>query len=181
MDKTTTTTINVATDPRLNIPKKAIDESYAASKQLEALTQTAADAVKQLVESKNTAEDFSKKLKKEDEERYKEEIKASKVIVKRIDSIVALYLGKEDDRQGITRNPEVTVMQRIGTANWYSGSRPNGLTATEKTLLRHAENQLDDALKVTNAFFVTEWPEYRSNMEKLTLSPFDEVKTFKTN
>ncbi|MCW9038006.1 hypothetical protein [Altibacter sp.] len=181
MDMTSTTSINVATDPRLIVPKKAIDESYAASKQLEALTQTAADAVKQLIESKNTAEDFSKKLKKEDDKKYKDEIKASKEIVKKIDSIVALYLGKEDDRQGITRNPEVTVMQRIGTANWYSGSRPNGLTQTEQTLLKHAEDQLDAALKVTNDFFVTEWPEYRSKMEQLTLSPFEEVKTFKTN
>ncbi|WP_034258679.1 WD40/YVTN/BNR-like repeat-containing protein [Altibacter lentus] len=181
MDMTSTTSINVATDPRLIVPKKAIDESYAASKQLEALTQTAADAVKQLIESKNTAEDFSKKLKKEDDKKYKDEIKASKEIVKKIDSIVALYLGKEDDRQGITRNPEVTVMQRIGTANWYSGSRPNGLTQTEQTLLKHAEDQLDAALKITNDFFVTEWPEYRSKMEQLTLSPFEEVKTFKTN
>ncbi|PKA83880.1 sortilin (neurotensin receptor 3) [Ulvibacter sp. MAR_2010_11] len=181
MDKSSSTTIKVESDPRLEVSQKAIDESYATSKEIEEMTQLAADAVKQLVESKSSSEEFSKKLKKEDEEKYKDAIKASKEITKKIDSLVALYIGKEDDRQGITRNPEVTVMQRIGTANWYSGSRPNGITSTEETLLQHAKNQLNEAIKQTNAFFVTEWAEYKSNMEKVNLSLFKETKTFKTN
>ncbi len=181
MDKTATTNVTVESDPRLQISQKAIDESYATSKKLETLTQLAADAVKQLVESKNTAQDLSKKMKKKDDEKYKEEIKLSKEVVKKVDSLVALYLGKEDTRQGITRNPEVNVMQRIGTANWYSGSRPNGMTKTEETLVQHARNQLDDALEQTNEFFTTQWAEYQSNIEKVDLSPFKDVKTFKTN
>ncbi len=181
MDKTATTNVTVESDPRLQISQKAIDESYTTSKKLETLTQLAADAVKQLVESKNTAEDLSKKMKKKDDEKYKEEIKLSKEVVKKVDSLVALYLGKEDTRQGITRNPEVNVMQRIGTANWYSGSRPNGMTKTEETLIQHARNQLDDALEQTNEFFTTQWAEYQSNMEKVDLSPFKHIKTFKTN
>jgi len=179
--QTSTTSINVESDPRLDISQKSIDESYATSKKLETMTQTAADAVKQLVESKNIASDFSKDLKKEDDEKYKEEIKASKEIIKKIDSIIAIYLGKEDERQGITRNPEVTVMQRMGTAGYYSGTRPNGITSTEKTLLKHAEDALNDALKQTNSFFETEWPEYRAKVEKIEVSPFKEIKKFSTN
>lgn len=94
---------------------------------------------------------------------------------------MALYIGKEDKRQGITRNPEVTVMQRLGTAGWYSGSRPNGMTQTENTLMKHAKDQLDSALKETNNFFVTEWTEYKSKMERVNISPFKEIETFKTN
>lgn len=181
MEKTATTTVKVASDPRLDVSQKAIDESYAASKQIELMTQLAADAVKQLIESKETAEDFGKKLKKEDDKKYKEQLKAGKAIVKKIDSIVALYIGKEDDRQGITRNPEVTVMQRLRTANWYSGSRPNGMTKTEETLMQHAKDQLHDVIQQTNAFFVTDWAKYKSDMEQVNLSPFKEIKTFTTN
>lgn len=176
--QTTSTNIKVESDPRLDVSAKSIDEAFATSKVLEQMTQQAADAVKQLIESKNTASELSKKLKKEDDEKYKAEIKASKGINKKIDGLVALYLGKEDKRQGITRNPEITVMQRIRTANWYSGSRPNGMTETEKTLMKHAKKQLNDAIKETNNFFVTEWTEYQSKMEAIDLSPFKEVKKF---
>ena len=172
----TSTTVKVESDPRLDIPQQAIISSYDASKQLENMTQTAADAVKQLVESKNTADDFSKKLTKEDKKKYKEEIKASKEISKQIDSLVTMYLGKVDKRQGITRNPEITVMQRIGQANWYSGSRPNGLTKTERTLIQQAEDELEAALQKTNMFFVTEWPKYQSKMNKVTISPFKDTR-----
>ena len=181
MDKTSTASVTVESDPRLDVSAKSINESYSASKQLEQLTQTAADAVEQLVKSKNTAEELSEKLKKEDDKKFKVEIKASKEIVKKIDSLIALYLGKEDKRQGITRNPEVTVMQRLGTANWYSRSRPNGMTQTENTLIQHAQDQLNDALKETNSFFVTDWVEYKSKLERVEISPFKEIITFKTN
>ena len=182
-DETSTSSITVKSDPRLTVSEKAINEAYTASKELEKMTQTAADAVKQLVESKNTAEDFRKKLKENasEDKKYKDEIKASKEIVKKIDSVVAIYLGKEDDRQGIVRSTEPNVMQRIGQARWYSGSRPNGMTATEQRLMQHAKNALAEALKATNNFFVTEWPEYKSNMESIDLSPFKETKTFETN
>lgn len=175
------TTVRVEADPRLDVTKKTIDETYAAGKLLEEMTSIAADAVEQLVESKNTAEDFQKKLKEKSKDQYKEQLKEGKELIKKIDDLIALYLGKEDKRQGITRNPEVTVMERIGTANWYSGSRPNGLTATEELLIQQAKDQLNEAIKQTNDFFVTDWSNYQSKMEAMDLSPFKEIKTFKTN
>ncbi len=147
------TTVKVESDPRLKISNKAITERYTASKKIENMTQTVADAVKQLIESKETASDFSSKLKKEDKEKHKVEINESKKLIKKMDSLVDLYLGKEDKRQGITRNPEITVLQRIRTANWYSGSRPDGLTKNERLLIKHAEDQLKDVLRQTNSFF----------------------------
>ncbi|MDT0554682.1 WD40/YVTN/BNR-like repeat-containing protein [Patiriisocius hiemis] len=178
LDNISTTNITVASDPRLQISQKAINESYLASKELEEMTQTAADAVKQLIESKNAANDYSAKMKKEDKEKYEEQIKLSKEITKSIDSVVALYIGKVDKRQGITRNPEVTVMQRIGNARFYSGSRPNGLTKTEQLLIQHAKTDLKEALSATNTFFNNEWAAYRTKMEAVSLSPFKEIKTF---
>jgi len=69
-------------------------------------------------------------------------------------------------------------MQRIGTANWYSGSRPNGITATEERLMQQAKEALKEALQTTNAFFNKEWIDYKASMEKIALSPFKETKTF---
>jgi photosystem II stability/assembly factor-like uncharacterized protein len=181
LERKSSTSVRVESDPRLTVPQKAINDAYTASKTLEAMTETAADAVEQLVESKNTVEAFQKQLKDKDKELYKDQLKDGTDIIKKIDELIALYLGKEDKRQGITRNPEITVMQRIGTANWYSGSRPKGLTDTEDMLIRQAKDQLIEALETTNNFFVTEWANYRSKMEQMDISPFKETKTFKTN
>jgi len=173
--------ITVKTDPRLDVSSANINEVYAASKELENMQQTAADAVKQLVESKKIADAYQSDLKKLDKDTYKEQIKASKDIIKKIDDIIDIYLGKEDKRQGITRNPEITVMERLGNANGYVQSRQNGLTTTENTLIKHAKDELNSALDKTNTFFNNDWKTYQSTMESLKASPFKETKTFKLN
>ncbi len=178
-DQTSEEMITVKSDPRIDVSMNSINEVYTASKQLQDMRQTAADAVKQLVESKTIASNYSKKLSKLDKEKYKENIKASKDMVKKIDEIIAIYLGKEDDRQGITRNPEVNVNQRLGNAGYYIGSRQNGLTSTEHTLLKHAKDALNDALDKTNTFFKEHWNAYQETMEALETSPFKEIKSFK--
>jgi photosystem II stability/assembly factor-like uncharacterized protein len=180
-DQTSETMITVKSDPRLTVSSKAINEAYNASKEIQHIRQTAADAVKQLVESKTIASDYSKKLAKLDKKKYKDQIKASKEIIKKLDKVLALYLGKEDKRQGITSDPVVNVNQRIGNAGFYSGTRPNGLTTTEYTLIKHAKDALIEALDNTNTFFNEEWKPYQSSMEELDTSPFKEVKSFKLN
>ena len=178
-DQTSEEMITVKSDPRLDVSSDNINQVYAASKELEKMQQTAADAVKQLAESKSTAEKFQKELKEIDKEKFKSEIQTSTEIVKKIDELIAIYLGKEDNRQGITRNPEVTVMQRLGTANGYVQSRQNGITSTEETLMKHAKDDLQSALEKTNAFFNDDWSIYQKTMENLQTSPFKSIKTFK--
>ncbi len=172
------TMVTVKSDPRLAVGQQAMTEVYEHGKKLEQLTQIAADAIKQLVESKDLINAFSKEMKKLDNDAYKENIKTSKELVKEIDAIVALYLGKEDKRQGITRNPEITVMQRINTANRYVFSRKTGITKTERNLITFAEEELKEALAKTNSFFSQKWGAYQKTIEALDLSPFKEVETF---
>ena len=170
--------VTVKSDPRLNISATAINEVYDMGKKIQSYTQKAADAVKQLVESKNLANKYSKELKELDKDKYKDQVKASKNIVKTIDSVIALYLGKEDKRQGITRNPEITVMRRLGNAGFYVGTRKTGITDTEKRLVRFAEEDLKAALDKTNRFFTDKWKGYRDGIEALELSPFKETENF---
>jgi hypothetical protein len=172
------TTIEVKSDPRLTVSAAAINDVYAQGKKLESFMQTAADAVKQLVESKNIANRYQGELKKLDKEKYKDAIESSKSITKKIDSIVAIYIGKEDKRQGITRNPEMNVMTRINGARRYVLTRKTGITDTEQELIGYAEQDLKAALDSTNAFFTNDWNAYREEIEKLEASPFKETKSF---
>lgn len=178
-DLTDETTVTVKSDPRLDVSAEAITTVYEKGKYLEQLQQTTADAVKQLAQSKETASEFQRKLKEQDKEKYKDAIKTSKDISKKIDSLMAIYIGKEDKRQGITRNPDPNVNQRIQTAGYYVGSRKTGITTTEEQLIRNAEASLKEALEKTNAFFKNEWKAYREIVEEIDLSPFKETQTFK--
>tara|TARA_R110002012_G_scaffold322108_1_gene555928 strand:+ start:42537 stop:45674 length:3138 start_codon:yes stop_codon:yes gene_type:complete len=170
------TQVEVKSDPRITVDVASINEVYATSKKIENFTQTAADAVRQLAESKEIAEKYKKELSDLDKEKYKDAIKSSSDISKEIDAIIALYLGKEDKRQGITRNPETNVLQRIGEAGRYASSRKTGITSTENKLIQYAEEALQEALVKTNAFFTSEWATYRSSLEKIDNSPFKETK-----
>lgn len=177
-DQMSETTVTVESDPRLNVSQKNIDEVYTTSKQLEAMQQTAADAVNQLVESKTIAESYKKELSKLDKEKYKEQIEASKNTVKAIDSLIDKYLGKIDKRQGITRNPEVTPLQRLGLARSYVSNSQTGITSTETTLIKQAKDALDKLLGETNTFFNEDWSTYQEKMKQIQMDPFKETKTF---
>lgn len=180
-NSTDETTITVVSDPRIPVNTAALNEVYETGKSIEKMSQTAADAVKQLVESKTVAEKYSKDLKELDENKFEQHIKASKDIATQIDSVIALYLGTVDKRQGITRNPEITVMQRIRTASYYTKSRKTGITKTEQDLIRYAEAELKSALEKTNTFFNEKWKPYRESIETMELSPFKDVKSFSFN
>jgi len=173
--------IKVEFDPRLQISQTAIHQKYEASKELENYQQKIADVVKQLVESKNTATSIKNELSKEDKKKYKDAIKSSEDIIKKIDDLIALYLGKIDKRQGITRNPEVTVNQRFGLARNYIGSRFGEQTATETQLTNQFKNAFTEAVNKTNSFFNTDWIEYKKTTENIKISPFKETKIFSSN
>lgn len=171
--------IIVSADPRLNYDKEKFDEVYNNSKILEKYLKSTTKAVKQLVESKETVKTISNYLKKYDKTKYDTIIKSSDKISKTIDELISLYIGKEDKRQGITRNPEPTVMRRISSASIYVGSRKTGISSTEINLMKHAKKELEDALTKTNSFFKNEWIEFKSNLQEQTMPIFKEVEELK--
>ena len=177
-NNSSSSTIVVKDDPRINRPDGALQARYDAGKKIQAYNQTAADAVNQLHSSKKIAEGFKSQLKAIDKEKYKVAIDSSTAIIKAIDREIDIFLGKIDERQGITRNPEQTPLNRLGTASWYSSSRPAGLTRTEKQLLTQAEDALQKALDQVNLFYTTEWKTYEKQMNALDINPFKEVESF---
>ena len=174
------TGINVAFDPRLTYDEGALRSVYNAQKELEALTARSAEAVRQLLESKQSANALSKQLQESDKEGFKEAIKQSKEITKEIDKLVAIFLGSIDKRQGITRNPEITVSSRISGAYRYVASRKTEISDTETRLIQFAKDDLNEALKKVNSFFEEQWSKYQEDMMKLEINPFKEIQTFKT-
>ena len=178
LDHTTSSAIQIKSDPRVEVSKNTINDIYQKGKELEVLTQTTANAVKQLAESKGIAEKYKVDLAKKDKVLYLEEIKASKIIIKRIDSIIDKFIGKEDKRQGITNSSYVTIANRISTASWYSSSRPYGITETEIILIQQVKDKLEVVLKETNLFFEKDWENYKMEMNQINLSPFKKTQSY---
>jgi hypothetical protein len=176
-DEKSYSSINVINDPRVDVNEN-IDQQYNSLKEIDDLLQKSADVVRQLVESKNIANGLKSRLNKLDKDKFKGEIKLSSEMVKQTDSLVALFLGKIDKRQGITRNKESNVQEKIYKAYYYISSRPNGNTITETNLMKHANNSLSKAIKVVNAFFKEKWKSYREQMDKLEYSEFKETIEF---
>ena len=170
--------IQVKVDPRINPSIKGLEKQYTASKKLEALTDLAAKVVDQLVESKATLKDYKQRIEKQDSVAFKATIDKCKASMKEITQLVDLFLGKEDKRQGIVRNPEQTVMTRISTARRYVYSRPNGITDTEEVLMQHASTATNDAVKQVNDFYKNNWEALQKEIESIELSAFKTVKHF---
>ncbi|CAM1344070.1 WD40/YVTN/BNR-like repeat-containing protein [Tenacibaculum amylolyticum] len=177
-DQVSEQNITVKYDPRLQISKEAINEKYNTLKALEKQQKVLFEAVKQLAQSKKIAEGYKKEFSTKDKKKYKDQIKSSKEVIKKIDTLLNIYLGKVDKRQGIIRSPEVNVSQRLGTASWYINSRFGKQTPTEKRLVDQFKNALATALEKTNVFFEKDWPAYKKEVENITISPFKETKTF---
>lgn len=158
--------------------KKPSTKKYDASKAMERHQEKMAAIVKQLLESKNTASAIKEQLSKEDKKKYDAEIKSSTEIIKKIDDLIAIYLGKVDERQGITRNPEVTVSQRFGTAFSYIRSRFGNQTDTEKQLVNQFLEAFKEAITKTNAFYNSDWIAYKNETDGIIISMFKETKIF---
>ncbi len=173
--------ITVATDPRNESKMEDLRSVYDAAKKLEGMVALAYKATRQLTESKKIASDLKKQMEDIDKDQFKEAIEKCKVIIDAIDEEMAKYIGKEDKRQGITRNPEQHVMNRIFSASRYVRSRISGITATEEMLMQHAENSLMEVLDSTNSLFKEKWEVFRTEMEKQTISPFKEIEEITTN
>jgi hypothetical protein len=69
-------------------------------------------------------------------------------------------------------------MSRIGKANSYVRSRPNGVTETEKMLIEQARTYLEDGMQQVNDFLVNQWKSYQTEMEAIEVKRTIDVPKF---
>jgi hypothetical protein len=121
---------------------------------------------------------YKSRIEKKDKEANKELIETIDEHTKQIDSILDIYLGRKDKRQGIVRNSENSVLKRIYSTSRYVRSRPKGITTSEEKLLEHLKNDLQTALQQTNAFYDEYWEAIKAKIEAVELSDFKAIERF---
>ncbi len=173
------TMVKVAYDPRVEMPMAVLKSKYDLLKQLEAKTGLAGKAIEQLKASKKIADSYKKQLKAKKDSIYKEPITATDSIVKAIGTLMDGMIGKEDKRQGITRNPEPTPLRFLFTARRYIGSLLQEPGKTEIQLMKTANEKLVLEMEKINAFYNKDWPAYRNEIEALNLTLFEDFTALK--
>ena len=54
----------------------------------------------------------------------------------------------------------------------------NGITQTEKTLIKQLKKDLKNVIVKVNNFFDEDWMKFKSSLETVNLSPFKKIETF---
>ena len=173
------TMVKVAYDPRVEMPHSVLKSKYDLLKRIENKTRLAGKAIEQLKESKKIAENYKKQLKAKKDSTFKKTIKSTDSIVKSINKLIDGMIGREDKRQGITRNPEPTPMNFLFTARRYVGSLLQAPGKTEKQLIKIASDKVNAEVDKIKAFYKKDWPAYRKEIESLNLSLFKDFKELK--
>jgi photosystem II stability/assembly factor-like uncharacterized protein len=180
-DKKDSTSITVKSDPRYPNAESVIQSRYAMIKDLQKMTAIGSQAMDRLRESKEIAEEFEKKIKDSKRIDLKEATDKIKVVKDSIAAIMDYIVGKEDKRQGILRQPDPTPISYIGTAQFYINSSKDPVSTTDQRVFQQAEAQTNKVTDRVNKFYEKIWPDYRSAMEKVSLSPFKNYEPLKRN
>ena len=172
------TKIQVASDPRIAENRSALEAVYTAGKTVESWMQLAAEASRQLAQSKADASALKQQMQKLDKEAYASAISSSTQIIKDIEALQDLYFGKEDKRQGITMDTEGHLSDRLSTAYYYVRSRKSGISTTETRLMDLAKAELEKVVEQTNRFYKDVWPVYQQMIQALEFQRFQETQEF---
>ena len=166
-DHVSQASIEVGLDPRLNSSLEDAKAVYQATKALEGLTAEVTASTTRLAKANAQIKTFEAQLKANETQLSDEDKEALKTIKSEITQLQDKVFGKEDKRQGITRNPEMTVLTRIRNASRYVQSRKKGITATEEQLMEFAEKAVNTYSKEVTAFFDAKWKGFLEKMGPL--------------
>lgn len=175
-DQSDSTMVTVRTDPRIEMPENALQATADLRSEIDSISVRLADATRELAEAKEIVE-LNQQLTqndKRDEEELQPVKEANKKIMEQITALQDSVFGAEDDRQGITSSPDITVMNRLYAPMRYLSGDYDGPGAREENLVRLAREAVNEAIRNINSFFETEWPAYRKTIEEAGLTPFKE-------
>lgn len=171
--------LKVNSDPRFKLEPGVREQRYNMLKELERFTKLCSDAVERLKESKEVVEEFEKRLKGMEGENLKEAREKTKAVRDSINAVMDFVLGKEIRGQGEPRSPDPAPVSFINRARYYIQTSMNPVGETDRRVFSQAEGKVDLILERVNGFYDKVWPEYRSLMEKVNLSPFKDYAPLK--
>ena len=168
--------VKIDNDPRQG---NRDDIKLAQRKMYERLRKTTdklTEGMDRLTESEDVCTKITAQLKDLEGKEADSLRKTTKIMQDSLKAIREFIIGKPSDKQGINRDPGMTVMRTYQTAAQYIGSKNVAPGAQEEKLVQNAELMIGEALKRINNFYATRWATYRQLVEGTKLNLFKDYK-----
>lgn len=178
-DQAESTQIEVKADPRIPFSMADQQAKYDFLKRLQTEMQRGIEAVNRIQESKKIAESYSSQLKAKNKDLYAEQIKLCKANTDSLETLLDIFFGKQDERQGITARKSDHLSGYYFNAYRYASNATHAPTANEISLMTKFQKELDRSIMKVNAYYDSAWPVFRTEIEKIDLSPFKDLDKLK--
>jgi broad specificity phosphatase PhoE len=171
------TSVQVRPDPRTDgVTPEEREARQAMYDRLMNRIETATEAADRLRRAKTTIEQVNSQLEGREDSVAAQAREKGTAMADSVDALLHEIVPK--DYEGIRSDPTI-VNARLGQVElylgtFYLGTQDRGPDKTERIALERAEQRLRVALDEINAFFDTEWPEYRQAVEQADPSFFEE-------
>ncbi|GAA4342318.1 WD40/YVTN/BNR-like repeat-containing protein [Flaviaesturariibacter amylovorans] len=170
------TMVTLRDDPRLNKPATARASQRRLMEELRKTTDRLTEAMDRLAESEEALGKISSSLRGLE---GKETDSLRKATTRMQDSIKVLreYIGgKKNEKQGLSRDNDMTVLAGIQLAQGYIMSKSAAPGEQEHALVANAGKLIDAAVERVNAFYAMHWKTYRKQYEATQVNLFKEYE-----
>ncbi len=169
------TIVDVILDPNLNVSVADMNAKAAIMTEMETTVTKAKKAFDNLKTAKKTIKLVDAQIVNAPDSTQKEIKNSGKAMKDSLDSLMALFTNPPN-KKGIQRAPN-TLNGKISAAMYHLGSsvgKPGGNAINAK---KNAEAHTKEVLEKVNAFFETDWNDYKKKVESIQYSLFKEMKT----
>lgn len=165
--------INVFADPRIKpISTQGAEKTIAMMKASQSLSSEITEILNQLKTDLDGLERLGKDLKLQEDHDHQSLLDEIKQLRKALTELQDLYVGKQDERQGITAEAAPSVADRLRQHYGYLASRPDGPTQTEIQLWEQAQQAAQMAEQKVNEFYKTTWATFTQKINNISIPYF---------
>ncbi|RYY95463.1 MAG: hypothetical protein EOO11_15785 [Chitinophagaceae bacterium] len=170
------TLVTLKDDPRLNKTADVRNAQRRLMDELRRTTDRLTEAMDRLAESEETLGKISGSLRGLE---GKENDSLRKATTRMQDSIKVLREfigGKKNEKQGLSRDNDMTVLSGIQLAQGYIMSKSIAPGEQERALVTNAGKLIDSAVERVNAFYATHWKAYRQHYDATQVKLFKDYE-----
>lgn len=168
------TMVVVKPDPRFNSPKNIYEAKEKFTERVDKVGAKLTEAVDRITDAEEVIKKIETQLKDIESKEADTLRKTSKVITDSIKTIRNFIFGKTDERQGITRFNQNTVMRRYNLARLAPYQKLAAPGVNDENKLKIADEAVNETVQKVNAFFETQWKNYRKLVEATQVKLFKE-------
>jgi len=170
------TSINVFSDPRIQVNMADLKAKEDFMKKLEGLTSEVSASTEKLDNAQKTIDKVLAMTKDIDTEDAKALIKVAKEVKKSLDKTREAFDGPTLEGQGIVRSLYPTTMTMVSLPRRYAGSSYSAPGATEMRLFDQARSAADEAISKVELFMNGDWKAFEEKVKATPIDIFEEVK-----